>query len=898
MQEFDELFELLTDNPPFPWQQRLFKEFAEGRFPSCDIPTGLGKTAVLPIWLIALAHRPDRVPRRLVYVVNRRTVVDQTTTEAEKLRNRLTGKYDKENTELQPLRNALHKIYAPIVDDDSPLAISTLRGQFADNREWSANPARPAIICGTVDMIGSRLLFNGYGCSFRSSPLHAGFLGHDALLIHDEAHLEPAFQELVESIVNEQNEGRFPDFDPDRRLKVMELTATSRNLNAGAERSKDRFRLNSDDEAHSEVQKRLKASKQINLHPIEDKKKLSDELASLALNYRESALTILIFARSVDCVEQVADKLRKANQHVETLTGTMRGLERDQLARCNPVFQRFLPESSRNFKVDLPEGTVYLICTSAGEVGIDISADHLVCDLTTFDSMVQRFGRVNRFGDRTDTCIDVVHPADFGKADKLGPYDASREKTLALLKKLEKDHDASPLALRKFAVEKDLAEAFAPLPTILPPTDILFDAWSLTTIREKLPGRPDVEPYLHGIADWEPPVTIVAWRQEVEWITGDLHSEYPPKDLLDDYPLKPHEQLQLPSDRAFKQFAVIARRCPDAEAWLVDFRGYVESITIADLADTARRDRIEFKTVLLPPVVGGLTCQGTLDGSTGKPAIDVADEWYVDEGENEKRRVRIRSDKPKNDVDVKKMRLVRCIILPSKNGGDDEQDDDSETVTWEWFERWNDGGRNSQKPVLWQVHVDDVVRNAKSIVGKLPLPEEIKQAIVVAAMFHDHGKRRRGFQLSLRNGKYPELVLAKSGKLGGRIPEPYRHEFGSLLDIMVANDPLAGEFLSLSPKMQDLVLQLIAAHHGRARPHFPVGEDFDPEPPGNIHSDQVLTEAPRRFARLQRQYGRWGLAYLESLLRAADWAASANPSEFVEEALLVRQKKELEDSTP
>jgi len=36
----------------------------------------------------------------------------------------------------------------------------------------------------------------------------------------------------------------------------------------------------------------------------------------------------------------------------------------------------------------------------------------------------------------------------------------------------------------------------------------------------------------------------------------------------------------------------------------------------------------------------------------------------------------------------------------------------------------------------------------------------------------------------------------------------------------------------------------------------------------------LLAEIPRRFARLQRAHGRWGLAYLESLLRAADYAAS------------------------
>jgi CRISPR-associated endonuclease/helicase Cas3 len=83
--------------------------------------------------------------------------------------------------------------------------------------------------------------------------------------------------------------------------------------------------------------------------------------------------------------------------------------------------------------------------------------------------------------------------------------------------------------------------------------------------------------------------------------------------------------------------------------------------------------------------------------------------------------------------------------------------------------------------------------------------------------------------------------------------------------------------------MQDLVLHLIAAHHGRGRPHFPKDEVFDPDSKGTEDS-AIAAEVPRRFARLQRKYGRWGLAYLESLLRAADYAASAKPSAFVEDA--------------
>ena len=112
------------------------------------------------------------------------------------------------------------------------LAISTLRGQFADNREWSADPARPAVIVGTVDMIGSRLLFSGYGVGFKSKPLHAGFLGQDVLLVHDDAHLEPAFQELIEDIMGEQQHERERTGElPWPKLCIIALSATARDRN-------------------------------------------------------------------------------------------------------------------------------------------------------------------------------------------------------------------------------------------------------------------------------------------------------------------------------------------------------------------------------------------------------------------------------------------------------------------------------------------------------------------------------------------------------------------------------------------------------------------------------------------------------------------------------------------
>lgn len=253
MKNFDNEFEKLTKYKPFPWQKALYDRFMNNDIPpTCNLPTGLGKTNVIAIWLIAYAHGA-KVPRRLVYVVNRRTVVDQTTEEAEKIRN-----------------NA-----AKIGIDD--LAISTLRGQYADNREWSSDPSRPAIICGTVDMIGSRLLFSGYGCGFKTKPLHAGFLGQDVLLIHDEAHLEPAFQVLIETIQKEQERERMlSGFNLWPGLQVMALSATTRDNGESKpfgltemERNIPSQLPESTMEPIHHVWQRLKAKKGIKYHPCQ-----------------------------------------------------------------------------------------------------------------------------------------------------------------------------------------------------------------------------------------------------------------------------------------------------------------------------------------------------------------------------------------------------------------------------------------------------------------------------------------------------------------------------------------------------------------------------------------------------------------------------------------------------
>jgi CRISPR-associated endonuclease/helicase Cas3 len=310
---------------------------------------------VIAVWLLALATNPTNIPRRLVYVVNRRTVVDQSTRVAEDIRQKLP--------KVAVVEQALWELCAirPTEEEKQrnpglrPLAISTLRGQFADNREWSADPSRPAIIAGTVDMIGSRLLFSGYGVGFKLKPLHAGFLGQDVLLIHDEAHLEKPFQDLLEEIECEQRGGRLDDqrrcIDAGSRqsdfrpMRVMALTATPR----GGERP---FELTEEEQNPPDVipdgpdplyiaWRRLRAKKTLTLVPVSEEGQIVPKIIDLAWKRGEEQpdSRVIVFVRTVDAVTDVEKGLRAKKipaANISPLTGL---LQKGVFGQAYPVYR-------------------------------------------------------------------------------------------------------------------------------------------------------------------------------------------------------------------------------------------------------------------------------------------------------------------------------------------------------------------------------------------------------------------------------------------------------------------------------------------------------------------------------------------------------------------------------
>jgi CRISPR-associated endonuclease/helicase Cas3 len=166
-------------------------------------------------------------------------------------------------------------------------------------------------------------------------------------------------------------------------------------------------------------------------------------------------------------------------------------------------------------------------------------------------------------------------------------------------------------------------------------------------------------------------------------------------------------------------------------------------------------------------------------------------------------------------------------------------------------------------------------------------------AVAVAALLHDIGKADPRFQTILRGGIRSSAqgsgnLLAKSSlpahdlnalraaiKEAG-YPQGARHEAYSFA-IAIRN----GELLEKAVD-RELVLYLLATHHGRGRPLFPAVEDdgirkleFDfagvhVQFSGTHGLEQLDQGWAERFWQLNRKYGYWGLTYLEALVRLAD----------------------------
>lgn len=890
--DFEKCFRGLTGYEPFRWQIRLYRRLLKKDLPpALDLPTGLGKTSVMAIWLLARLCNSS-LPRRLVYVVDRRAVVDQATREAEKLRNAL-AKID-----------VLSGIRGGLGLGDRLLPVSTLRGQFADNREWLSDPTAPAIVVGTIDMIGSRLLFEGYGVSRGMRSFHAGLLGSDTLVVLDEAHLCPPFEALLRSVASDN--GLHPVETENCKIiphfRLLPLSATGRTADEKA------FRLEPEDHEDQLVKKRLKAEKRLNVEILKPDAELVDLLAERAWNMRGGNNRVLVYCDHRKDAEKVEKAVRDcAKQEMPAvvtnlLVGARRVREREKLAAWLQE-NGFLAGS--NIKRKAP---AFLIATSAGEVGIDLDADHMVCDLAPFERMVQRLGRVNRRGEGA-ALIEVIAippepPRQEAKDEKKQEYQRERavfEARVALLSELPTGEDnrrnGSPGAIveLKERASKDERLAgqirFATSPDPLHPdlTRALLDAWSMTSL-EQHTGRPEIEPWLRGWVEDDKPQTVVAWRRFLPWRVNERPDSKDVKEFFDAAPVHLTETLEAltyevvetlisravaglkTSKPEVRDTEETLRLTPASPAILVLNRAgeMHRAFTVGELvglADkSAKKEKQALfsaligKQVIIAQALGGLSEVGLLDGGEGSAPETLDDGWTSEEIEAIGYRILRPDQAPAGD-----WRITYSFDLSRS-----EDDEDSLRIAVETLRR-KDAPRQgdpavSRRSQSLDEHHDWAGAAADQIAGALGLPDMYRHMLVVAARVHDAGKNRVIWQRAMNAPILGRPYAKTMGGGNGRLLDGYRHEFGSLGDVETDT-----EIQKLPDDLKDLALHLIVSHHGYARP---VIAPIDPNVPPSLLAERAH-ETALRFARLQRRWGPWGLAWWEAVFRAADWRASS-----------------------
>ena len=170
---------------------------------------------------------------------------------------------------------------------------------------------------------------------------------------------------------------------------------------------------------HHVVKKRLNAKKSLRIETLGENTTLEDKLAEEAWRLTESgkkAVRVIVYSDSREVAQKAKDaveKLAKADRKVRTPTAEV---ETKLFVGARRVFEREQAKDRLN-ELGLIAGSkvacarqVFLFATSAGEVGVDLDADHMVCDLVAWERMVQRLGRVNRRGDGEANIVVIVEP--------------------------------------------------------------------------------------------------------------------------------------------------------------------------------------------------------------------------------------------------------------------------------------------------------------------------------------------------------------------------------------------------------------------------------------------------------------------------------------------------------
>jgi len=408
---------------PFDYQRAL----GESDWPDVlNIPTGLGKTAaVIVAWLYKrMALKDSATPRRLIYCLPMRVLVEQT---ADCARDWALAA-------------------AAITGTPAP-RIHVLMGDSADLKkaDWAEHPEVDTIIIGTQDMLLSRALMRGYGMSRYQWPVHFAMLHNDAMWIFDEVQLMgPGL------ITSSQLEAFRQNIGCARACRSLWVSAT---LNAAWMRTVDfdpeklvSLQLGEQERNSDAVRSRRESVKPLRRSPValngDGKAAITSYVADLAkqiVEIHRAGTTTLAILNTVERAQSLFDAIallttpQKTKKGAATITTAF-------TAALLLVHSRFRAHERKALNDALltqpePDGPGRIIvATQAIEAGVDLSARVLFTELAPLASMIQRFGRCNRYGEFNQTADAQVYWIDVQdyKPYQQGELDDARQQLLTL----------------------------------------------------------------------------------------------------------------------------------------------------------------------------------------------------------------------------------------------------------------------------------------------------------------------------------------------------------------------------------------------------------------------------------------------------------------------------------
>lgn len=782
---YSEFFHLATGkaHDPYPYQSRIAESSAWPVI--ARIPTGMGKTEATIIAWLWRRLEGGLGPRRLVYVLPQRALVEQTVSRVSRW--------------LGSLRAAGY---------NAPSVHKLLGGEIAT--EWISVAETPQILIGTQDLLLSRALNRGYAMSRRLWPMAAGLLNNDSLWVIDEVQLHG-----IGAVTAAQLQGL--------RSKIGTYGATatifvSATIDPGWIETPDHpldgkqiVALQEDDLALPPIKKLLEAPKLLRRLPEYD---AVDVIPVVLEKHRAGTVTLVVVNRVARAVEFYSGLKKRASANVILLHSRFRDGDRRDL---QGALERAQDDPGA-------QGTI-VVATQVVEAGLDISSRLLITDLAPWPSMIQRFGRCNRRAEHGEAEVIWSDPGEVSKRIA-SPYDAADlESARIRLLDLE-GGSASP---GSFSGTEPL-----PFPTgSVLRRSFFFDLFDTSP---DLSGSDlDVSAFIRPDMDH---TVFVFWRPQ------------PP-----DKTHPPRRQELCPAPIS------------EVEKFLAQHRVRDRALTVNPLVRGGWRQapsRLRVgETVWLHSTLGGYSAEIGF-------AKDRTDEVSA--------------------VPIAEVAVHEC---ESDGVGDDALSEDRHMLNLE-------------------THALDAAREAAAIVNGLEsvVQPDVREAVVTAARWHDRGKAHPVFQATMHRAgcTMNGTIWAKAPGRAYHSRRHFRHELPSALGWLAAESKHFN---------RDLIAYLIASHHGIVRAsvhHIAADEEIigvtmlgmrdQEEVPaaslgaglevpafktdlsvfnvgGSVSADgEIEPSWTDRVCVLlsEDDLGPFRLLFLESLVRIADWRASAKPS--------------------